>query len=148
MSKSYVTMESKLCLTCGCEYSTGTILLDKRLQNRFERDTLTGWGLCDQHQKAFNDGMIAIVEVDESKSNITGATLSPDDAYRTGRVALVTREQLRQAINVPIPDKQPAIFISVAAFNKILPPEVIDNAPFEQERSTAHNLAPGSESIN
>ena|SRR6266403_4726672 len=100
--KSYVTMESKVCITCGCEYSTGAVLLDKGLQNRFERDTVTGWGLCDAHAKAAQEGLVAIIEVDEAKSKVRDGMLMPDDAYRTGRVVLVPRDALRKVVNIEI----------------------------------------------
>lgn len=146
--KSYVTMESKLCMTCGCEYSTGTILLDKRMQNRFERDTLTGWGLCDQHAQAAKEGLVALIEVDPSKSTPRGGKLMTDDAYRTGRVVLVKRDVLRKAVNMDIPDDCPFLFIDIQAFEKMLPPEVLANAAEESERSTVDNVAPGSSSVN
>lgn len=149
MSKSYVTMESKLCMTCGCEYSTGTILLDKRMQNRFERDTVTGWGLCDTHAQAAKEGLVALIEVDPAKSSPSSdGKLMPDDAYRTGRVVLVKRDVLRKAVNTEVPDDCPFMFIDIGAFNRMLPPEVLANAPEEPERSTAGNVAPGSTRVS
>jgi hypothetical protein len=150
MSKSFVTMESKVCMTCGCEYSTGTILLDKRMQNRFERDTLTGWGLCDQHAQAAKEGLIALIEVDPDKSTPgRDGKLMPDEAYRTGRVVLIKREVLQRAlVNIDIPKDCPFMFIDIQAFNKMLPPEDLANAPEESDRSTAGNVAPGSSRVN
>jgi len=148
MSKSYVTMESKVCMTCGCEYTTGTILMDTRMRDRFERDTLTGWGLCDQHAQAAKEGLVALIEVDPSKSTPRGGKLMPDDAYRTGRVVLVKRDVLRKAVNVNVPDDCPFMFIDIGAFNKMLPPEDLANAPEEPERSTAGNVAPGSTRVS
>lgn len=40
--KSYVTLEQKICVVCGRSYDTGSLLLDKRLRERFEHHTITG----------------------------------------------------------------------------------------------------------
>lgn len=149
MSKSFVTMESKLCLTCGCEYSTGSIMLDRRMRNMFERDTVTGWGLCDAHAQAAKEGLVALIEVDPAKSTASpDGKLKPDDAYRTGRVALVKRDVLRSAVNIDIPEDCPFMFIHIKAFERILPQETLENAPFEAERSTVGDVSEGPTSIN
>ena len=49
--KSHVSKERHLCLVCGTEYDTGTILLDRRLRACLDRHTITDWGLCAQHQQ-------------------------------------------------------------------------------------------------
>lgn len=91
--KSHVSMEQHVCMVCGAHYDTGAILLDKRLLNSLDRNTLTGMGLCPEHQKLHDDGFVALVEVDPSKSTAsTDGTIKPEDAYRTGTVTHLKRE--------------------------------------------------------
>ncbi len=91
--KSHVSVERHLCLACGAAYDTGTILLDRRLRARLERYTTTGWGLCLEHQRLFDDGFVALVECDPGKSGHPSSAdrLKPDQAYRTGRVLHLKR---------------------------------------------------------
>jgi len=70
--KSYVSMERKKCGVCGKDYDSGSILLDRRLKESMERHTLTGWGMCEEHQKLKDAGYIAIVGVDEKLSHPKG----------------------------------------------------------------------------
>ena len=50
MPKSYVTIEQHVCPVCGKAHDTGTILLDRRLRERFDMYTPTGYGLCPEHK--------------------------------------------------------------------------------------------------
>ncbi|HHW2678374.1 hypothetical protein [Pseudomonas aeruginosa] len=56
--KSHVSLEQHVCLVCGTGFDTGAILLDKRLRASMERHTATGWGLCPEHQKLSDDGLL------------------------------------------------------------------------------------------
>jgi len=148
--KSHVTMETRQCAICGCEFTTGTILIDKRLMPRFERNTCVGWGLCSEHELATTrDGMIAVIEIDESKSDIgPDNKVSLDGAWRTGRVILMKRDFLQSIVDVELP-KEPFVMVDKAAMSRLLPDHVLDNAPMEQERVPGSTfVAPGSDSIN
>lgn len=48
--KSHVSLEQRVCLVCGSPYDTVSILLDKRLRARMNEKTITGRGLCSEHQ--------------------------------------------------------------------------------------------------
>lgn len=72
--KSYVSLEQRVCVVCGHKFDTGSLLLDKRLRASMERHTLTGHGLCPEHQKLFDDGYIALVECDDAHKR-TGTIL-------------------------------------------------------------------------
>lgn len=110
--KSHVSMEQHLCLVCSRPYNTGAILLDKRLRQRLERRTLTGWGMCDEHQGNFDAGYIALVAIDESKSTPSGSAMKPQDAWRTGEIAHVKRDVARDLFpSVTIADDLPMMFI-------------------------------------
>ena len=72
MSKSYVTMEQRLCSCCGKEYETNSILLDTKMRERFDMLTTTGYGQCNKCKK---EGYVTMVECDPEKSKRTGSTL-------------------------------------------------------------------------
>jgi hypothetical protein len=106
MTKSHVSMEQHVCLVCGQTFDTGSILLDKRLRDSLEPKTVTGWDLCPEHKALYETGMVALVEVDEDKTGPRGATLRPEDAYRTGRVAHVKEEAFRKLFNISPRDER------------------------------------------
>lgn len=82
--KSHVSMEQRVCLICGSAFDTGAILLDKRLRQSMAHHTVTGWGLCPEHERLFKDGYIALVECDPQRSG--GPTAQRSRTH--GRVAL------------------------------------------------------------
>lgn len=67
--KSYVTLEQHVCVVCAKPFDTNALLLHRRLAPVFERHTVTGWGLCPEHQKLKDDGFVALVEIDRAKSS-------------------------------------------------------------------------------
>lgn len=87
--KSYVTMEQKVCLVCTKTFDTGSLLLDTRMRDSFDTRTVTGWDLCPEHQKLYDDGYVALVAADRSKSELAdnGNVKDPGSAWRTGVVA-------------------------------------------------------------
>lgn len=119
MSKSHVSMETKQCLVCAKEFNVG-VLLDRRLRDSLEPKTLTGYGLCDEHQKLFEDGYIALIGIDESKSTVeTNGNILPHNAYRTGNVIHVKHKVLDGFFNVSINPKLPIIFVEDEVINKL-----------------------------
>ena len=104
--KSYVTMEQHLCLVCGNPYDTGAVLLDRRLRNRYNKHTLTAWGMCPEHEALRQDDYIALVGCDESKSTKqANGNLVPGGAYRTGAIAHLKRHVWENIIDVPVPEQ-------------------------------------------
>jgi hypothetical protein len=101
--KSFVTMETKICIVCGTEHESGSILLDTRMRDRFDHHTPTGWGMCDTCEAQRNSGFVAMVEA--NNSDPSKGTLAPSDAARTGRIVWLKREAFEQVFNVPVPDK-------------------------------------------
>src|SRR5215467_9695541 len=67
--KSHVSLEQHTCLVCMKSYGTGALLLDRRLRATLEHHTLTGWGLCPEHQKMNQEGFVALIECDPEKSH-------------------------------------------------------------------------------
>jgi len=118
--KSYVSLEQRVCLVCGTSFDTGNLLLDKRLRASMKRHTTTGWGLCPEHQKQFDDGFVALVECDPERSGVAaGGRLKPEQAYRTGRVAHLRRAVFAQVFNVPIEDKQACMFVEPGVIDQL-----------------------------
>ena len=81
MDKSYVTLATKYCPMCGEEWETGEILMDRQLKNRFDRHTMTGIALCEEHAALQRErDLILIMEgVDEGKACSGNALMSPRD---------------------------------------------------------------------
>jgi tRNA(Glu) U13 pseudouridine synthase TruD len=89
--KSHVSMEQHQCIVCGELYDTGNILLDKRLKKSMEQRTVTGTGLCPEHQKLKDDGFVALIEANEQTKE------------RTGRIAHLRKEVWPKIFSVPFP---------------------------------------------
>ena len=89
--KSHVSMEQHQCFICGTIYDTGNILLDKRLNDSLERYTVTGHGLCPEHQQLADDGYIALIVV------------QPDGKTRTGGLIHIRREAAERMFNQEMP---------------------------------------------
>jgi len=102
MSKSYVSMEQKVCIITGKTYDAGSILLDKRLKNSMDINTITGWGISPEAQDIINDDKIALIGVDESKSKITNGNILPEDAYRTGEIVYIKKSIADNMFNIVI----------------------------------------------
>ena len=91
--KSHVSMEQHQCFICGTIYDTGDILLDKRLKKSLERYTVTGTGLCPEHQQLADSGYIALLVVEG------------DNQIRTGELVHLKREVAEQMFNQSMPSK-------------------------------------------
>jgi hypothetical protein len=105
MPKSYVSLEQRKCVVCARDFDTNTVLFDQRLRERFDTKTVTGWGMCPEHQTKYDEGYIALVGADESKSTKRpGQRISPDGAYRTGEIVHVRFALFERVFNVPIKD--------------------------------------------
>lgn len=89
-AKSYVTMEAKMCPVCGEITGTNSILLDTRLQERFDHETVTGWGLCPEHSAQQEEGYVFLIGA-EAPANGKDV-LMLEEANRTGEVIAIKRE--------------------------------------------------------
>lgn len=102
--KSHVTMEQAVCPVCLETYDTGTILLDRRLRECFESRTVTHMAMCPEHQKLRDDGYIALIEIDPTKTPDSGSSIiDPNTAYRTGTIMHITEHGFNAVFNVEIP---------------------------------------------
>jgi len=115
MNKSYVSLERKVCVVCGKEYDTNSLLLDKHLRDKFEHYTVTGWGKCPECDKP---GYVALVGADPDKSTIVDGNVKPDEAFRTGMIMWMKEEAFKKTFNVPIPEGK-VVFIDRIAFEHL-----------------------------
>lgn len=99
--KSHVSIEQHLCIVCGIAFDTDAILLDTRLKASMEPHTLTDWGFCETHQKLQDDGYIALIGIDETRS---GKPLTPDTVHRIGSIAHLKRAVWEEVVDVPVPE--------------------------------------------
>lgn len=111
--RSHVSLEQHRCLICGTTFETGTLLLDKRLRPSMERLTLTGWGLCPEHQQLFDDDFIAFVEI----TNTEDTSPSFESADRTGRVMHIRRPAAEELFGQPF--SKPFAFIALGVIEHI-----------------------------
>lgn len=114
--KSHVTMEQHICKVCGKIFDTGSILIDRRLNAVFERFTVTGYSLCPDDQKKFDDGYVALVVV--SNMPASGNTMQPRNAKPIGVVAHVKRDVARKIFNVSIPDDLEMVYVEPGVITK------------------------------
>jgi hypothetical protein len=119
-NKSHVSFEQHVCLVCGARFDTGAILLDRHLRASMEHQTVTGWGLCPEHQKLSDDGFVALVECDPQRSGSqAGGRMKPEQAYRTGRLAHLRRAVFAQVFNVSVADDQPCVFVEPGVIEQL-----------------------------
>jgi len=118
---SHVSLEQHVCLVCGVSFDTGSILLDKRLRASMQRHTVTGWGLCPEHQRLFDAGFVALVEWDPQRSGSTAGSgrMQPEQAYRTGRLAHLKRDVFAQVFNVPVAADQSCVFVEPGVIEQL-----------------------------
>lgn len=104
MEKSHVSMENKICQVCGVKNNHNCgILLDKRLQQSLERETVTGWGLCEEHDNVVKDGFVIMVVAKNDDTNKEGY-MKIEDAERTGEVLYVRKEVCQEMFNIEVKD--------------------------------------------
>ena len=118
--KSHVSMEQHVCVVCTKPYDTGAVLLDRELRQSLDRNTITGWGLCAEHRRLFDEGYIALVACDPTRSGspADGTCLDPAKVYRTGEVAHLRRAVFSEIFRAPVDDSMPCVFVQ---------PEVIEH---------------------
>lgn len=115
--KSHVSLEINQCPVCTNKFDTGAILLDKRLQDSLERETLTGLGICPDCQTKLDDNFIALIEVDNPPDD-SKERLQIDEANRTGNIAWLKRhiaERMFQNVNL----EGPFFFIDKDVFKQL-----------------------------
>jgi len=84
-----------------------------------EYQTITGWGLCPEHQKLSDAGFVTLVECDPQRSGSQAGRIKPEQAYRTSRLVHLRRAVFAQVFNVPIADDQPCVFVEPGVIERL-----------------------------
>ena len=100
MEKSFVGMETKICVVCGKEEESGSLLLDKRMRPSFEKNVCTGFGMCKKCSQLKEDGYVAFVGIDPYKTVIHGDSIRPEEAHRTGGVMHIKHQAAKEMMGV------------------------------------------------
>jgi hypothetical protein len=90
-NKSHVSLGREICPVCLTEHDSGEILLDRRLLDRLEPRTVTGWGMCDGCEEKNAAGYVALIAVKPSAQLGDNPTLSDTAGHRTGEIAHLRR---------------------------------------------------------
>ena len=121
MEKSYVSIAQKVCIVTGNLYDSKEILIDKRMKNSMEHKTTVGMGICPEVEEFFAKGYVALIEIDPAKSGGgNDKKLSPKDAYRTGNIAYLKRDVLKELFTVPLEDSQNIVYIDEKIFQHLV----------------------------
>lgn len=116
--KSYVTIEQKICPVTGKTFDSGALLIDKRVQNSFEKNTVTGWEICPEVREQVDKGFVALVEIDESKSTVSNnGNYTPENVWRTGNICYLKQEACDNIFNMKI--NSPFVFIQEGIIEKL-----------------------------
>ena len=108
---SFVEMEKHICPICGETHThkTGIII------NTYLRDIenpVTGYGLCEVHDKIYEDGYICLIEVaNTNKAN----RLKQEDAIPTGNILHIKSTVLCQLTDASI-STRPLAYIDESTF--------------------------------
>lgn len=105
MNKSYVSLEMFIDPITGEKHNyEGGILLDERLKDSMEKETIVGHKYSEDTQNKLDNNFIALIEVDPHKSGILKSTetLKPSEAHRTGNIAWLKKEVASDLFNVEI----------------------------------------------
>lgn len=97
--KSYVGMGHDECPICGAKHSE-VVLIDKRVRNTLDHDQTVGISECPECVGKIDNGYVALVAIDESKSK---HPYTPTSAYRTGNIVWIKRDSWGVVFNVPAP---------------------------------------------
>jgi hypothetical protein len=119
-----VAITKTACPICT-KQEDGDLVLNKRL-NRYSaaqvkklHGQVVDWKICNECEEAKNKGAFFLVEIDPSKSEITDGKISPEGAYRTGRIWGIKREAVSRIFGKPITDKDLIAFIDPETAAKI-----------------------------
>ena len=118
MEKNFVSMEQRICNVCGIKHSYDCgILIDKKLKKSMDRETLVGYGLCEEHSELQKQGYVFLVVIDPAKSVVNkDRVLKMENAYRTGELVSIKKEVADKLFDVKIKD---VMFIDEEVCEKI-----------------------------
>ncbi len=114
----FVALEKHMCPICGDVHTHNVdgILLDKRLKDIPEENTITDYGLCEEHDRLHKKGFVALIEVTNAEDQ---STLTIEKADRTGNLIHMKREKLKLILGDGFSEKTPLIFIDTELADKL-----------------------------
>ena len=116
--KSYVTLEQKVCPVSGKTFDSDSLLMDMKLRDSFEKNTITGWEICPEVQEQLNKGFIALVEIDEDKSTLSSnGNYLPENVWRTGNICYLKQTACNKIFNMKI--TTPFVFIQQGVIEQL-----------------------------
>ena len=109
MNNNSIVMAEHVCDICGKRHThNAEILIHKNLRAIPQDKRVTGWGLCEEHDRLFNEGYIALVGAHAPKG---ATTLKAGDAHRTGDIVHLKRAAFEETFDSAIPDDLPMVFV-------------------------------------
>ena len=109
---SHVAMAKKICEVCGIVHEFNTeILIHRQLKDIDPDKTITGFGLCEEHQQKFDEGYIALVAANVLASEVRDGNVKREDAQPTGELAHVRRTVFNDLFNTQVDDNLPLVFV-------------------------------------
>lgn len=92
MTKSFVSLEAKVCPCCHKQFETNALLLDRTVKDTLEKTTVTGYMLCSTCKK---EGYLLCVEISNA-SEMTEKRVTPERANKTGRVIYIKEDMAKE----------------------------------------------------
>lgn len=131
INKSHVSLSTKVCIVCGKSFHDGDILLQKQLRQTLERETITGYGFCEEHQAMVDEGKVFLAEVANPPSEADKMSIL--SAQKTGRVLSLPREVLKEILNPGfVTDSSPPFMLaSEELINELI--VLFDQCPTEND---------------
>lgn len=105
-------MAKKICDVCGVVHEFNTeILIHKQLKDIDPDKTITGYGLCEEHQKLFDEGYIALVAANVLASEVKNGIVKREDTQPTGELAHVRRTVFNKMFDTQVDDGLPLVYV-------------------------------------
>jgi hypothetical protein len=80
--------------------------------------TVTGAGLCPEHESLHKRGFVALVECDQEKTSAVAGIVQPEDAHRTGVIMHIRRRVWEKIFDSEAPDS-PMVFMEIGVIDKL-----------------------------
>ena len=118
----FVAIEQAICPVCGNKHSHNMgILINKQLKPIKEEHTISGYSLCETHQKLFDNGFIALIEVNNTLSEENSESrLLMENADRTGNYVHMQKEVFDNVFNTRVDIGQELLFIDTEVYNMLV----------------------------
>ena len=113
---NFVAKELAVCPVCGNTHMTG-VLIHKDMKEI--KNQVTHEALCPEHQEMFDDGFIALVEVEDTHHK-GGKRVPITEPNRTGRLVHIKKDVFDNLITENVDDSMPLVFMAIDAVEHIV----------------------------